>query len=75
VQETTVVQINDAARLESGADMAHLLAMLPGLRCVGIGGEWANSEESWTAIMPSLTACQDLRFSGRRFLLWCGMEY
>jgi hypothetical protein len=64
VQETTFLQINDGATLDSGTDVAHILALLPGLRCVGIGGEWATSEESWTAIMPSLTACQDLRFSG-----------
>ena len=52
--------------MESWRDVAHLLALLPGLRCVGIGGDWTDSPESWAAIVPSLSACQDLRFSGEQ---------
>ena len=51
---------------ESSEEVAHLLALLPGLRCVGIGGEWAYSPEAWAAIVPSLSACQDLRLSGEQ---------
>lgn len=65
-QATTFLQIEDAAGTESGEDVAHLLALLPGLRCVGIGGKWADSPESWAAIVPTLSVCQDLRFSGVR---------
>jgi hypothetical protein len=63
-QATTFLQIEAAAQTESGEDVAHLLALLPGLRCVGIGGKWADSPESWAAIVPTLSACQELRFSG-----------
>ena len=65
-QATTFLQIEDAAGTESGEDVAHLLALLPGLRCVGIGGKWADSPKSWAAIVPTLSVCQDLRFSGEQ---------
>ena len=65
-QATTFLQIETAALTESGEDVAHLLSLLPNLRCVGIGGDWTSSPESWAAIMPSLSACQDLRFSGEQ---------
>jgi hypothetical protein len=66
VQATTFIQIEGAAGTESGEDVAHLLALLPGLRCVGIGGKWADSPESWAAIVPTLSVCHDLRFSGKQ---------
>ena len=69
MQATTFLQIGKAAATESGEDVAHLLALLPGLRCVGIGGSWASSPAAWAAIVPSLTACQDLRFSGTHLAL------
>ena len=63
-QATTYLQLADAAAMQTGEDVAHLLARLPGLRCVGIGGDWAGSPEAWAAVMPSLSVCQDLRFLG-----------
>ena len=65
-QETTFLQIEGAAETQSGSDVAQVLARLPGLRCVGIGGRWAKSPAAWAAIMPSLSACQDLRWSGEQ---------
>ena len=64
MQATTYIQFADAAAMQTGEDVAHLLALLPGLRCVGIGGDWADSPEAWAAIKPSLSVCQDLRFLG-----------
>lgn len=64
LQATTFLQIGTAAATESGEDVAHLLALLPGLRSVGIGGEWAASPDAWAQIVPTLSVCQDLRFSG-----------
>ena len=65
-QATTFLQIETAALTEPGKDVAHLLSLLPNLRCVGMGGDRTSSPESWAAVMPSLSACQDLRFSGER---------
>jgi hypothetical protein len=60
-QATTFLQNMYAASHDLGKDVAHVLSLLPGLRCVGIGGSWANSSETWAAIVPSLSVCQDLR--------------
>jgi hypothetical protein len=61
---TTFLQLKDASQTESGKDVAHLLAMLPALKTVGIGGRWAANPDAWAAIVPSLGHCEDLRFSG-----------
>jgi hypothetical protein len=63
-QATTYIESDTAGVEDTGEDVAQLLALLPGLRCVGIGGQWAYDEESWAAMVPSLSACQDLRFLG-----------
>jgi hypothetical protein len=63
-QATTYIGIDIVGVMDTGEDVAHLLALLPGLHCVGIGGQWADSEYAWAAIVPSLSVCQDLRFSG-----------
>lgn len=60
-QATTYVQIMGAEHVDNGDDLAHMLSRLPGLRQVAIGGSWTNSPETWAAIMPSLSVCQDLR--------------
>ena len=60
-QATTYLQIMGAEHVDTGDDVAHMLSRLPGLRRVGIGGSWANSQETWAAIVPSLSACQELQ--------------
>ena len=60
-QATTFLQNMYSASHDSGEDVAHVLSLLPGLRCVGIGGSWADSSETWAAIVPSLSVCRDLR--------------
>ena len=60
-QATTYLQIMGAQHVDTGDDVAHLLSRLPGLRQVAIGGSWAESPETWAAIVPSLSVCQDLR--------------
>lgn len=60
-QATTYLQIMGTEQVDTGDDVAHLLSRLPGLRCVGIGGSWASSPETWAAVVPSLSVCQDLR--------------
>jgi hypothetical protein len=68
-QATTYLQTGEAALSESGEDVAHLLALLPGPRCVGIGSRLMVVSQAWSALLPSLPACQDLRLSGRQLVL------
>jgi hypothetical protein len=62
-QAMTYMQTWGAEHVDTGKDVAHLLSRLPGLRCVSIGGSWANSRRAWAAIVPSLSVTQDLRLS------------
>lgn len=60
-QATTFLRLRGSENEDTGDDVAHLLSRLPGLRCVGLGGRWADSRETWAAIMSSLSVCRDLR--------------
>lgn len=61
---TTFIQLSNAATTESGEDVAELLACMPGLKVVGMGGLWAEHESSWARIIPSLSSTKELHFSG-----------